>query len=59
MRPTIHSDDQPALMPRRQLFAALGGIGASLLIVGDTMMPALAQTTFACLPADAMTEGPY
>lgn len=55
----IHSDDQPALMPRRQLFAALGGIGASLLIVGDAMKPALAQTTFACLPADAMTEGPY
>ena len=55
MTSLIHSDDQPALMPRRQLFAALGGIGASMLLVGD----AAAQTSFACLPADAMTEGPY
>ena len=30
-----------------------------MLIVGDSMAPAMAQTTFACLADDSMTEGPY
>ncbi|HEY3739500.1 MAG TPA: hypothetical protein VGL53_06635, partial [Bryobacteraceae bacterium] len=54
-----HSQNKAFRIPRRQIVTGLGGIGAAIFLASDSSLPALAQTTFACLTADQMTEGPY
>src|SRR6059036_595304 len=51
--------EKPTMMDRRQALAFLGAAGASLFLGGAAEVPAGAQTSFACVLAPQMTEGPY